>query len=178
MNTEAQTGRDMLDAHFSFLNRKVDTFVRKDNPVQTPGELFSAVTDDGGVANTTTLLVSVDLEKASHFNNSKHKFASKIKSQVRKIHDTIYDEACGTISNGSTPMCQLFTNSEVPNGVMTEMLAKRPANSRFPKYVCPSTFAEQIVASVIERTLSSEPHAIDPSITPGTHGRNSEYGSG
>jgi hypothetical protein len=24
MNTEAQTGRDMLDAHFSYLNRKVD----------------------------------------------------------------------------------------------------------------------------------------------------------
>ncbi|KAE9119417.1 hypothetical protein PF007_g8549 [Phytophthora fragariae] len=80
MNTEAQTGRDMLDAHFSFLNRKANAFVRKDNVVQTPAELFAALTDDGGVANTTTLLVSVDLEKAEHFNNAKQNFSSKIRN--------------------------------------------------------------------------------------------------
>ncbi|KAE9111012.1 hypothetical protein PF010_g10970 [Phytophthora fragariae] len=98
MNTEAQTGRDMLDAHFSFLNRKANAFVRKDNVVQTPAELFAALTDDGGVANTTTLLVSVDLEKAEHFNNAKQNFSSKIRSGVMRIHDTIYDDACAAIS--------------------------------------------------------------------------------
>ncbi|KAE9337068.1 hypothetical protein PR003_g12184 [Phytophthora rubi] len=168
MNTEAQTGRDMLDAHFSFLNRKVSAFVTKDNAVQTPVELFSALTDDGGVANTTTLLVIVDLEKAEHFNNAKQSFSSKIRSGVRRIHDTIYDDACATVCSDSTPMCRVYTNSGVPNGVMTGVLDKRENKSRFPPYVCPQTFAEQIVGSVGEKTLSSEPHAVGPTVTPGT----------
>ncbi|KAE9029485.1 hypothetical protein PR001_g11501 [Phytophthora rubi] len=166
MNTEAQTGRDMLDAHFSFLNRKVSAFVTKDNAVQTPVELFSALTDDGGVANTTTLLVIVDLEKAEHFNNAKQSFSSKIRSGVRRIHDTIYDDACATVCSDSTPMCRVYTNSGVPNGVMTGVLDKRENKSRFPPYVCPQTFAEQIVGSVGEKTLSSEPHAVGPTVTP------------
>nr|KAE8938274.1 hypothetical protein PF009_g11839 [Phytophthora fragariae] len=112
MNTEAQTGRDMLDAHFSFLNRKANAFVRKDNVVQTPAELFAALTDDGGVANTTTLLVSVDLEKAEHFNNAKQNFSSKIRSGVMRIHDTIYDDACAAICTDLTPMCRIYTNSD------------------------------------------------------------------
>ncbi|KAE8876020.1 hypothetical protein PF007_g18053 [Phytophthora fragariae] len=91
MNTEAPTGRDMLDAHFSFWNRKMDTFVRKDNAIQTPDDLYSALTDEGGVANTTTLLLGVDSLKASLFNNAKSSFSSKIKSGVRRIHDTVYE---------------------------------------------------------------------------------------
>lgn len=85
-----------------------------------------------------------------------------------ELGDTIYDDACATVCSDSTSMCRVYTNSGVPNGVMTGVLDKKENKSRFPPYVCPQTFAEQIVGSVGEKTLSSEPHAVGPTVTPGT----------
>ncbi|KAE9279002.1 hypothetical protein PF001_g24910 [Phytophthora fragariae] len=167
-NTEAQTGRDMLDAHFSFLNRKMDSFVRKDNAIQTPDDLYSALTDEGGVANTTALLLGVDSLKASLFNNAKSSFSSKIKSGVRRIHDTVYEPACDSVCIGTTPMCRIFTKSEVPNSVITNLLAQMQRRTRLPRYVCAHTHAEQIVASVLEKTLSAQPHCTPAHNTEGT----------
>lgn len=165
VNTEAQTGRDTLDAHFSFLNLNVDSYVRKGNDVLNPEKLFAAITHDDGAANTGTLLLGKDKDKASLFNSSKKSFNIKIKTGVRRVHDIIYKEACKQICDGATLLCRLYTNSGIPNSVMTALLAQRKTtttNTRFPKYICSSTHAELILASAVDKTLSFPPHFNPP----------------
>jgi hypothetical protein len=152
MNTEAQTGRDMLDTHFSFLNKKIDAFVRKGNAVQTPDELFAALTDDDGVANTSTLLLEIDADKAQLFNSNKKMF--KVKSGVRKIHDIVYDDACVAVGVGRTPMCRIFTNSGVPNSVVAGLRT----SSKIFRYLCALRRLQSRLLELSSRELSHRVH--------------------
>jgi hypothetical protein len=113
----------------------------------------------------------MNLERAAKYNKSSAKnFNTKIKSGVRKIHDMTYDKSCDITGVGSTSMCKIFTNSGVPNSEMTRILAKRRAKnpaSLVPKFMCAHTMAEQIVASVVEKTISNPPHSTPSPETDG-----------
>ena len=54
---EAQCGKTSLDAHFAFVGILIRRFARKVRAVKNHVDVFDALCDGDGIANTTTLLV-------------------------------------------------------------------------------------------------------------------------
>jgi hypothetical protein len=59
--TEAQCGKNKLDVHFSYVNIKFKSY-----DMTTPGDIFKAYSYDGGITNTSTVLVQMDPLIADH----------------------------------------------------------------------------------------------------------------
>ncbi len=93
MNTEAQTGRDMLDTHFSFMMKLIKRYVLAGNPVTSPEDLFKALSYQGGMLNTTVMLNVINTERQSSFDNAKVNFINAFKdSKIKRIHDAVFEE--------------------------------------------------------------------------------------
>jgi len=62
IRTEPQTGKDLLDTHFAYVNKQITKYVLDgvENAVKNTNQMFSALTFEGGLPNTTTALVRVD----------------------------------------------------------------------------------------------------------------------
>jgi hypothetical protein len=57
--TESQAGKTKLDSHFSFIGVVTSEFVQKGNNISTPRELFTSLTQGGGIYRTATALLTV-----------------------------------------------------------------------------------------------------------------------
>jgi len=62
---EAGTGKTALDGHFSYLNVKIKSFVQAGNDVTTPAQLFDALSFDGGIANSSVVLLNLSKLKST-----------------------------------------------------------------------------------------------------------------
>jgi hypothetical protein len=79
--SEAQTGKNMLDTHFSYVSLWLKSWVDEGNDIQTPTDIFNAMTCKA--AHTTCILVDY-LE----MNNYESEHAKKI-NWIRSCHDII-----------------------------------------------------------------------------------------
>ena len=62
IRTEPQNGKDLLDTHFAYVNKQITKYVLHgvENAVNNANQIFSALTLEGGLPNTTTAIVRVD----------------------------------------------------------------------------------------------------------------------
>jgi len=63
--TEAQSGKSMLDCHFAYVNIWIDAWVREGkgkNVLMDPPTLFKALAHDGGIQNSSTIRVELNLQ--------------------------------------------------------------------------------------------------------------------
>ena len=70
--TEAQSGKSMLDCHFAYINIWIDAWVRMaedgTNIIFDPATLYTALTHDGGIKNSSTLLLRINKSKTMSIN--------------------------------------------------------------------------------------------------------------
>lgn len=59
MYTEAETGKTKLDFHFSYLNLQFKAFVEDGNTMALEPNVYDALVFNGGILNTTSVLVNM-----------------------------------------------------------------------------------------------------------------------
>ena len=57
--TESHTGKTRLDTHYSFLNKKIQTYVEDDNNMLIEDDIVKAISFNGGIYGTTDVLIDV-----------------------------------------------------------------------------------------------------------------------
>jgi len=85
---EAQCGKTILDCHFSFVGISVRRFARKVRPVKIPEDVFDALVDGGGIANTSTCLIR--FAQPEDVGEAEPKEDDKVDG-IRKIHDICFE---------------------------------------------------------------------------------------
>ena len=105
-NMEAYTGKDFIDTHFSFINRRLEAYVNNGNNVTTQQEIFKALSWKNGLAGTTTYVLDFTglqslpyVEKTKNVRGKKPAATTqqnstqfKIKTGVKSTHDIIFEE--------------------------------------------------------------------------------------
>ena len=87
--TEAQTGKTRLDTHYSFLNEKFKAYVEDDNGILIEDDIVKAISFNGGIDGTTTVLV----DSATIFGKRDFKEINfKIKTGEQETHDVCWLE--------------------------------------------------------------------------------------
>jgi hypothetical protein len=113
INTEAQTGKTLVDTHFSFVKIVYNQYVADGNNITTPHEAYSALTYDGGIAGTTVCLVDLASTPKSVVGDD---FKSKHKTLLnsRKLHQFDFTPDGCILSNYSGVSDKLLlTNDEL-----------------------------------------------------------------
>jgi hypothetical protein len=82
---EAQTGKNMLDCHFSYLNLQFDKFlVGTKGQIQTEDDIFEALIYDGGLNNSTAMKVYCNSENS--IMETYYSSGTKVMG-IRDVHD-------------------------------------------------------------------------------------------
>lgn len=88
---ESQCGKTALDTHFSFIGIYITRYARQTRAVKVHADVFDALTDGGGIANTTTLLVGFDDEEEDSTETDKTNKDATVQD-IRKLHDIVFEE--------------------------------------------------------------------------------------
>lgn len=83
MYFEAQRGKGLVDCHFSFLGKQVNTAVKLGMVVGPPSTIYDAFILNGGILNTTTVLLGLNVSDGE----KKFKPSAALTLGVRRIHD-------------------------------------------------------------------------------------------
>ena len=95
---EAQTSKRKLDAHFSFLNIKLKSFVEDDNYIIVEDNIVQGISSLDGVKGTTVYLVDVSTIGVQTLINQNF-IDTRIK--IRWAHDIIWDDDKVTVTEKS-----------------------------------------------------------------------------
>ena len=82
--TEACTGKNRLDVHYSYLNLILHKYVFNCNDIITERDVYSAISHQNSIAGTTTMLLDGSSLEGSVMEKNK-KF--KVKTGVRETHE-------------------------------------------------------------------------------------------
>ena len=90
VNTEAQTGSDMLDTHFSFLNQSMDAFIKSGEDIAKPRDIYDAFVKFP-VKSSSVILLEINESWADMFKKqaTKGKMFGTIKTPSRQIHQIL-----------------------------------------------------------------------------------------
>ena len=106
INMEAYTGKDFIDTHFSFINRRLEAYVNNGNNVTTQQEIFEALSWKNGLAGTTTYVLDFTglsslpyVQKTKGMRGKKPAATTqqdatqfKVKTGVKSTHDIIFKD--------------------------------------------------------------------------------------
>ena len=130
--TEACTGKNRLDTHFSFLNLKMKSYVRDGNSILTESDIFKALSFDGGTAGGTALLLDGLKLKGSVLKGGKSFKATK--TGVRETHEMNFENdfpRIYTISN--ITCCEQITARKLENFEPSELSTEILKLEKSPK---------------------------------------------
>lgn len=107
--TEACTGKDDLDAHFSFINTLFGSYILdEDHKIMTEDDMFEALQYEGGLAGSYAIKLdsaSLALGKKHVYDSDKEKKAFKAtKTGVRATHEIEWPEP-GNEGTDNVPAC-------------------------------------------------------------------------
>ena len=114
--TEAQTGRGRLDAHFSFINFILISYVEDGNNIDLEEHIINALKFCGGTVGTTGILLDCSMFPKAAL---KKKFKSKF-VKTRETHDIFWDTFDAAI--------QFSSVIYLPESVSKETLVKYLVN--------------------------------------------------
>jgi hypothetical protein len=136
--TEACTGKNRLDTHFSFVNLKMKAYVLDGNAILTEKDICKAIAHDGGIAGTTAVLFNGEALEGPVLKGNKQFKGSK--TGVRETHEVVYTH--------STPHIYSISSITVPEVVTVRKLNKYEPNA--------------LVTSVTMKTKSDKPSLFVP----------------
>jgi hypothetical protein len=145
---EAQCGKTALDTHFAFIGILIRRFARKARAVKNHQDVFDALGDGGGIANTTTLHVEFMTDEDDKDDDAGDKSDVKV-SNIRKVHDIVFTE------EGATTF--FFSGVVRNSGVLNGLAGNKPIITS-PAEVCAkfhSEKASQSRPSAANRTSAS-----------------------
>jgi hypothetical protein len=123
---EAQRGKGLVDCHFAFLAKQVKLAVKRGITVGTPDSIFFAFTLNGGVSNTST--VRLDLDVAEDKDQVTFKPPSKATQLgIRRVHDIKID------ANSCIVFMQINSDYRVTIDVSGQASTKVPKPNYFFK---------------------------------------------
>jgi hypothetical protein len=94
---EAQCGKTILDTHFAYVGILIKRFARKVRAVKQHQDVFDALKDGGGIANTTTLLVNIPGASEDDGAAATEAESDSVAiSGIRKVHDIAFAELVKT----------------------------------------------------------------------------------
>lgn len=94
---EAQCGKTILDTHFAYLGILIKRFARKVRAVKQHQDVFDALKDGDGIANTTTLLVNIPGASDEDVAAVAEAESQSVEiSGIRKVHHIEFDEKVNT----------------------------------------------------------------------------------
>ena len=101
--TEPQCGKSMLDTHFSYINLQLRHALLDGVGYTNPGELFKALTHDGGIRGTTVLLVKKLDAIVSHHESWTSHTSDKVfkKLGVRSCASIVFKQSEVTLHHAS-----------------------------------------------------------------------------
>ena len=111
--TEACTGKNKLDTHFSYLSQKLKNYVIDNNNIKTELDIYKAMSHEKGMAGTTSVLFD-----GSKFNNTVfvgNNFKAA-KTGVRETHEILW--------GNTTPWIYTISNITKPEVVTSKKLEK------------------------------------------------------
>lgn len=161
---EAQCGKTILDTHFAYVGLLIRRFARKVRAVKLHQDVFDALADGDGIANTTTVLIifPADVDDDEPIQATSEDVAIQ---QVRRIHDIIFNgETVTTFAySGVEKSCQEYNfNAEQ---IRPQVEARIEQTFRSPKTSFSSTtvIASNVTSAsgpIVSISSKASPHAI------------------
>ena len=96
--TEAQASKSKLDAHFSFSNIKLNSFVENDNNIVVEDNIVQEISSLGGVKGTTVYLVDASTIGMQKMINKK---IADGRTKTRSIQNIIWNDDKVTVTKNS-----------------------------------------------------------------------------
>jgi hypothetical protein len=135
---EAQCGKTALDTHFSFVGIRIRRFARIVRPVKVHADVYDALTDGEGIANTTTMLVEFPEDGGE---DTDEKDDDPKVQAIRKIHDIIFDES----SVRPYYFCDVLIGPEAPTFSTEAQTKFPPANiARISRKLMPTVASSPV----------------------------------
>ena len=82
--TEAQTGKTLLDTHYSFLNKNFQAYVEDYNDILVEDDIVKDISFNGGISGTTSVL---DYAENIYGSRAFKKINYKIRPGERETHE-------------------------------------------------------------------------------------------
>ena len=90
MYTEASTGKDEEDTHFSFINTLFHSYVLDGNNILTEKDMFMALTFSGGIKSSHVILIDAkELDEHNHIYKKGRRKRRKLSKEKLKLEQHI-----------------------------------------------------------------------------------------
>ena len=116
--TEACTGENRLDAHFSFVNLVLGAFIRDQNEIYLEEDIYDALCHQGGIMGSSAILFDGENLKGPVLQNGKEFKATK--TGVRETHEVLWTH--------ETPHVYTISDITTPERVTMRKLTNYPAS--------------------------------------------------
>ena len=143
INMEAYTGKDFIDTHFSFINRRLEAYVLAGNNVTTQQEIYQALSWKNGLAGTSVFVLdfsglsSLPSTKTATTQLDSNQFKCK-KTGVKSTHDILfYDDEVLVYRYTGVTVAETIKGADLEMKKIAELdvkVKKHPVTQELYKY--------------------------------------------